>query len=960
MDREHWREVSRIFNIALEKDPSERFGYVSSECSDNSRLKADVEALLSAHESFDSFIDSPGIGLGAGQDKPRKRKLSPGDGIGQFKILSFIGEGGMGEVYLAEDERLDRHVALKLLPEDLKENQELIRRFKQEARAASALNHPNIITVFEVDFSEEHPFIATEFVEGETLRRKLANEDLPLRQIIDIAIQMASALAAAHRTGIIHRDIKPENVMLRREDGLVKILDFGLAKPVKKLFDENAGSKNLTITAPGTIFGTFSYMSPEQARGETVGPASDIWSFGVVLYEMLAGEKPFEGSTPSHLIVKILDEDHPEIEDDIPDDLRTVVDRTLEKNPEDRFKNSDEVVNALEKIRYEISLTEYHPELRARQNPLARWLPALGLFAGIAAIVFGVYWFAIRATTVKSFEKANLTRLTASGKERLAALSPDGKYVAHITERLSKHSINLRQINSQISREIVAPEAGIFLGLVFSPDGESLFYSQKQDEKTPGVLYRVPVLGGEKRRVLEGVESQVAFSPDGGRMAFYRSNSSQNGYDLTVANSDGSGESTVVASRKLPEFFYENPVWSPDGKVIACPESSLSGSVIYKVTGFNVENKEAFALTNKPWNRIQDLAWLPDNSGFLMTASERDGRPLQIWRVSTSNAEAKRLTNDLDNYFTVGFAAKGDSLVAVRQEQKTNLWLAEVSSSGEIIAEESSIRQITTDDSSLEGVGGIAQTPDGQVIFSSTATEVDTVWIMNANGQERRQLTTDKGAFISLSASADGRFLVYALKEAEGINLWLTDVTNGSREKLPHDPSANLQVFPNISPDGNTIIYTGIGESGEFLLKSIRRGDLANPVQLTDYSVGTPKFSPDGKMIALNFQGKTADANWQLGVIPAEGGQIKALPVFGNPSTPHEWTADSKALLAIVTENGVSNLWRYPVDGSKPVKITNFSKDTIFNFDLSPDGKRLILSRGSINSDVVLLSNSAE
>lgn len=957
---EHWKEVSRIFNEAINKDVSERSNYVAAACSDDPVLKADVQALLSGHESFDSFIDSPAVGLAAGHPSEKRNKLSPGDSIGLFRILSFIGAGGMGEVYLAEDERLDRHVALKLLPEDLRENPALMSRFRQEARAASALSHPNIITVFEVDFSEEHPFIATEFIEGETLRRKLASDSMSLETKIEIAAQIASALSAAHRTGIVHRDVKPENIMLRREDGLVKILDFGLAKPTGKLLADHDGSETLANTAPGAVFGTFSYMSPEQAKGEATGPATDIWSFGVVLYEMLAGRKPFEGSTPSHTIVKILDEEPSKIDDNIPAELREVLSRALEKNPGDRFPSFEPIVAALEKVRHEISFNEYHPDQLPTSKTYAKWLWTMILLVGIVAVAFVVYWYGTKTGPAKSFEKASLTRLTTSGKERLAALSPDGKYLAHVSEQSGRQSLSLRQVSSAVSREVIPAEATTYVGLVFSPDGENLFYTVKPDQKTAGILYRVPVLGGEVRRVLEGVESQITFSPDGSRFAFYRSNGGQNETSLLVTNSDGSGEPVVLASRKLPDFLYGSPVWSPDGKTIACPESSLTANVTYKVTGFNIENKEAFVLTNKPWTMIQDIVWLRDNSGFLMSASESQGRPLQIWRVLSDNGEAKRLTNDVDNYFTVGSATKNDSLVAVRQEQRANLWLAEVSKSNEIIAEESSVRQITTDNSGMDGVGGMAQTPDGLVIFSSTATEADSVWVMNANGLERRQLLAEKGTFIGISTSDDGRFLVYALKETDSINLWITDIVNGSRQQIPKDPTAKFQFFPYISPDGNWILYIGVLESGAFTLRKVNRTGAAPPTELTDYSVGLPKFSPDGKMIAFNFRANAQDAAWQLGAIPAEGGEVRSFQVFGNPSTPHEWTQDSKGLMTVVSENGVSNLWRYALDGGRGAKVTNFTKDTIFNFDLSPDGKRLILSRGTINSDVVLLSDSAE
>lgn len=949
LELDKWRQVSRIFNAALEVEAAQRLAFVENECAGDAELKAEVEALISAHDSFDSFIDSPEAGLIAKQGN--RQKLETGANIGSFQILAFIAAGGMGEVYLAEDTRLQRRVALKLLPAEFIHNTELMRRFQQEAKAASALNHPNIITVFEVDFSEEHPFIATEFVEGETLRTKISRGKIELPEALRMATQIASSLQIAHKAEIIHRDIKPENIMLRHSDKLVKILDFGLAKPTRKFLDE----ETLLKTAPGLVLGTVAYMSPEQTRGKDVDQRTDIWSFGVVLYEMLTGEKPFSGTTPSHLIVKILDE-QPTTKN-LPENLREIVERCLEKNSDKRFQDFDEIVPLLQNFQQEISLREFQSAPQSRKNSFAKIALASILFIVFATAGFALYRYFSNQNAPDSFERAKLSRLTTSGKERLAVISPDGKYIAHVSENEGKQSLNLRQTNAANSREIIAPAPIQFLGLTFSPDGESLYYSIFSDEKTPRALYRVQTLGGEPRKVLENVSSQISFSPKGDKFTFIR-NSKDDGDVIFLANTDGSGTPEKIASRQLPDFLTGTPVWSPDGKTIICPASSLSGSVDYKVLAFDVETKKETVLTKERWTIIHHLAWLPDAKSFLMTARERDGQPFQIWQVSAGDGKISRITNDLNDYETVSLATNSNSIVAVRKDEQANLWATE--NFGEKPVEEASLKQITSDDATKDGIAGLTQTFDGKIVFTSVAADGEAIWMLNTDGSNRRQITTESGVFVALSVSEKGQ-LAYFLKESSGGSFWLLNLADGTRQKIDRDSMAQFQFFPYLAPKENWLAYIGVSSTtGNYTLRKISLEAGATPIELTNYNAGLPKISPDEKSIAFNFQNNQAGGVWQIGVIPSEGGKVTPLPVYGNASTSHEWTTDSKAILAIRTENGISNIWRYPIDGSKETKLTNFTKDTIFNLDLSPDSKRLILSRGTSKSDVILIRKEEE
>lgn len=361
MTPQHWQQVKQLFQSALQYPPHGRAAFLDEACVSDPTLRSEVESLISSHEQVGDSIESLAGGLTA-QMLAGDRVLSLiGQEIGPYKILSHIGNGGMGDVYLAQDLRLDRRVALKLPPQEFVQNQDRMRRFRQEARAVSALNHPNILTIHEVGQIDSLSFIAAEFIEGETLRAHMQREKLEIREAVSIAIQITSALAAAHKAGIVHRDVKPENIMLR-DDGIVKVLDFGLAKllhrPLSTSDTEEHTLANLA-TDPGTMMGTVNYMSPEQARGLEVDECTDIFSLGVLLYEMITGRRPFEGDTSSDVIAALLTKQSSPMVSHVggvPAELERIVRKCLEKACENRYRSAEALLNDLEHIRRDIDL----------------------------------------------------------------------------------------------------------------------------------------------------------------------------------------------------------------------------------------------------------------------------------------------------------------------------------------------------------------------------------------------------------------------------------------------------------------------------------------------------------------------------------------------------------------------------------------------------------------------------
>ena len=357
MTPQRWQQLKQIFQSALERNPAERSAFLNQACAGDPALRSEVESLISSHDQAGNSIEA--MAVEAATEMLANNRVIVGKQIGHYKVISRIGHGGMGEVFLAQDTSLNRKVALKLLHSEFTRNEERLRRFRQEAQATSALNHPNILTIHEIGHENSLHFMATEYVDGETLRDKLSGTRMALGQVLDITVQVASALAAAHQAGIIHRDIKPENIMLRA-DGYVKVLDFGLAKLSDPKTAHSAVPTLVKVeTQPGVVMGTFSYMSPEQARGLAVDTRTDIWSLGVMIYEMAAGRQPFEGETASDVMSLILQKEPLPLAHswpEVPGELERIVRKALRKDKEERYQTIKDLLIDLRTLRKELEL----------------------------------------------------------------------------------------------------------------------------------------------------------------------------------------------------------------------------------------------------------------------------------------------------------------------------------------------------------------------------------------------------------------------------------------------------------------------------------------------------------------------------------------------------------------------------------------------------------------------------
>jgi serine/threonine protein kinase len=926
-------------------------------------------------------------------------ELSPGATLAHYRIIGKIGAGGMGEVYRAQDTELGRPVALKFLHSNVANNQDRLKRFVQEAKAASALNHPNILTVYQIGRTEDSTFIATEFVDGVTLRDYM-HQRLKLTEILDIASQVASALVAAHAAGIVHRDIKPENIMVRK-DGIVKILDFGLAKLNERL-DASSGSEATTFalvnTEPGAILGTAAYMSPEQAAGRDVDARSDIWSLGVVLYEMITARAPFEGASKSHIIVAILDREPTPITQfaaNIPESLELVVTEALTKDVEERCQTAKEMLGKLKRLRQRIesgvmsseitrsvppplsavSSTSLPPKQvtvseAARSTGPSDDVAATQTLSGVPKRRSKLFYAAILAPVLiiagsigfglyklskqpKQFGPVKMTALTTGGKisgediNGQLSISPDGKYVVFAANDAKQQpSLWIRQISTNSLVRIVPAENGAYFATTFSPDGEFVYYvASLERNKFVPTLYRIPVLGGTPTKVLDRVASAVGFSIDGAQFAFVRRNADS--FALMVANTDGSGEPKTLAALKPPNTFsVAGPSWSPDGKRIACAMSDGTDGANSTVVEVPLEGGEPTPIGSEKWARIGRLIWLPDSSGLIMTAQpQSSSHGPQIWFLNYPSGQVRRITSDLNIYGAVSLGLTADSatVATIQQVTTSSIWVTAPNE------DESRAQQIVK--TNLPET--VTWTPDGKIVYASRTGENWDIWISNRDGSENKQLTADTFVDQQPSVCGDGRYIVFQSDRTRSRSIWRIDLDGNNPRQLTDGKQVDGN--PVCSADGRFVVFTS-ERSGSATLWKVGI-DGGNLWQLTNHPSDLPIISPDGKLIAYFYMDE-ALSQPRLEIIPFEGGKpVKTvdLPRSTQP-VAFAWMPDGKAVAYLDSASGILNIWSQPIDSGPPKQLTSFKSEFITSFAISRDGK-IAAYRFSATRDIVLIKD---
>ncbi len=907
--------------------------------------------------------------------------MLPDDKIGRYRIVSKIGEGGMGEVYLAEDAKLDRRVALKILPAKVATDIDRMLRFEHEAKSASALNHPNIITIYEINDEEGALFIAMEYVEGETLAKRIKSKPFDLRKTLDVAIQIAAALAAAHEANVIHRDIKPDNIIVR-PDGLVKVLDFGLAKLTEEVsaYDLEALT-TLVKTSPGLIMGTVGYMSPEQARGRNVDGRSDIFSFGSMLYEMLSGKRPFTGDNEVDVIASIIHQE-PEplghFASNIPHELESLIRKTLRKNRDERYQSMPELLADLKDIRQQITseinsgraqtktsdldyvtatgegfarplttaspsrFANTFPELilgEARLHPL---IAAAIVLIALAAIGFvGSRWYAARQRP-ESFQTMRFAKLTSTGNVASGsiALSSDGRLFAYVIQEAGEQSLWVKQTATESNVQVVPPADVRYYGITFSPDANHIYYASGEKTGVPSI-YQVPALGGTSRKLITDADGPISFSPDGNRLSFVRKKGS-----LMSADPDG-GAVQMIAAFSDGKILNQTS-WSPDGNTIVAavflPEDSRDHLI-----EIDVKSGTERPFASPHWVRLRGVAWLPDASGVIVSGRDPDTQLSQIWLISYPGGQSRKVTNDLSSYFGLSLTGDGQTVVSTQQTLVSNLWVS-------YPVESDTATKITSELGRDEGMSGVAWTPDRKVVYTARIRENQDLWIADRDGSENRQLTFNSKSNFSPVVTPDGRLIIFVSTRAGNPGIWKMDIDGGNPAQLTGTGGSSVE--PSLSPDGKWVVYQHVDGDNKSTIRKISI-DGGDSVQLTDIESRRPTVSPDGSFFACDFGQAKENASMKLAIIPFDGGppkRILDLPLVLKSRT-FRWSSDGKSMLYSESRNRVDNLWSQPLDGGLPKQLTDFKSDRIFRFDVSHKNDYLAFARGNDVSDVVLINN---
>jgi len=824
---ERWRRARDVLHQAMQMDEEKRSGFLDSQCASDPSLRVELKELLAAEgEMGSSFLEEPAIAHAvSGPGTPSgSAALPPGTKLGSYVVQSLIGAGGMGEVYRARDASLKRDVAIKVLPASLSRDGDRLRRFQLEAEAAAALNHANILSIFAIGQQDNSPYIVTELLEGETLRELLRHGALKLRFGIDIAIQAAKGLAAAHEKGIAHRDLKPENLFLAK-DGRVKILDFGLAK----LMQATSGSDGPTVslrdqTDAGRILGTVGYMSPEQVRGEPADARSDIFALGCVLYEMLTGKRAFRKATSVETMHAILNEDPPAASDitrTIPLALERVIHRCLEKAPDRRFQSASDLAFALDALSGSGVYSDHAKPVTKRTTTVPRRAIIIAAIVAAVALVVGLFYFRWQPSALPKI--SNFVQLTHDGQAK-GIIGLDG---ARIYLYMMGLIAELHISGGQPKMLPILPPKMFPLGL--SPDKSSILLNEGLDNTGAGPVWSVPVLGGSPRRLADIQANAGAWSPDGKRLAY------TNGNSVFVANADGSDSRRVVA---VPDPAFVNaPVWSPDGsrirfilrKTTDVPsgfywEVSVDGSGLHRLfTGWHDppawECCGAWTVDGKYFIFVSgdQLYTLPEQRGFL----QPDPKPIQL-TSSPMPLGGVFPTADGKKFLLCGHADRGELSRFDLATRKLVPYL------GGISAEYLDFSK------------------DGQWVAYVLYPE-GTLWLSRVNGSDRRQLSYPPIYALVPRWSPDGTLITFmdgALGKQQRI---YTVAAQGGSPRLLLPDDKNHQADPTWSPDGSKILFGGNSNDPNAVIRIL---DLStNQLSTLPRSKGlySPRWSPNGK-----------------------------------------------------------------------------------------------------------------
>ncbi len=867
--------------------------------------------------------------------------LTAGAHLGPYEIVAQLGAGGMGTVYRARDTRLNRSVAIKVLSSEISDQQHR-RRFLQEAQTISSLNHPHVLTVLEVGTFEGSEFLVTEFVDGGTLKDWLAPKR-NWREVVEVLLGVADGLATAHAAGFLHRDVKPENILVGT-NGYAKLADFGLAKALESLSDSN--TRSVVLTRPGVVVGTIAYMSPEQASGKTLDERSDIFSFGEVLYEAVAGCRPFTGTNDLELLQNIIHGSPKPLDDALPVPLRLILSKALERNPADRYQSMRELVVDLRRLlRLSAEQTAAHVLLPRKQHKRAAFIGMAAIALLILLGIGAIRWFRAAPTTKTSVQVQRVTDLV--GVEESPAISPDGKTVAFVARVNGTRQVWVRLLAGGVPLQLTHDDADHDQPR-WAPDSSSLIYFSASDSGADeGTIWEIPALGGTPRRITSAL-SGGDISHDGKTIAAFRAG--QPAPELAILTRDGSVAAKVPVHIAV-DTSNVMPRWSPDDQWIAysrvVPYLFDSALVIANVrTGDTREIVHGHLL--------QGHAWLPQGSGLVYSTASGS----TVLYPPVFNLRVVSRTGDDDHQLTFGEVSYlhpdlvGGTIAASRLRLESDLWKIPVSGTPQ--QNSAGAFRITHQTGQVQVPSA---SPDGKnIVYLSDSGGHGNLWVVSSDGAQTRQITFERDPAVAIGVpvwSSTGDRIVFIRTKDGKTGEWLVNADGSDlHEVVPLGSGGGW------STDGQWLYYT----RANCIEKVPVAGGAALKVRCEKYEPLPPSFSRDDSTM---YFGIYEYGSLELQSAKPEGAPAKTMVRIPNariPFEPNLWQAvvspDGKWLAVPLWDRGTTDIWGVPTGGGAMRQLTAFSPQSTMitrRVSWSPDSKYIYMALGETDADIVLL-----